>query len=408
MSKKSIFYFGLIFSFLFINCSIANTTNEEKKFEPFTGKIIGSKVRLRIEPDLNSHIIKELNKKDYLLVVGEDNDFWAVEPPHNIKAYVFRSYVLDNTIEAQRVNIRLYPDVNSPIICQMHAGDKIEGKVSDENRKWLEIIPPSNTKFYVAKEYLSYAGDKHFLSQMEQKKEEVEKLLNSAFFITQEECKKPFDEMQPQNAISQFEAIIQGYLDFDEHVKQAKEGLALLQDTYLQKKIAYLESKNELTEEVKKEIFSQMNKIEKTEVKDYSSDPKAPVKSEPTLWGANGKYIDDKVIAPPSTASWAIVEKDLYISWNSYHPDKSIKDFYQEQEVNSEILEGVLEHFSYDIKNKPGDYVLRFEETKVPIAFLYSTHVNLEKYVGQIIKVKASPRPNNNFAFPAYFVNSVD
>jgi len=58
------------------------------------------------------------------------------------------------------------------------------------------------------------------------------------------------------------------------------------------------------------------------------------------------------------------------------------------------------------IKNKPGDFIItKDNETK---AYLYSTKCDLNQHVGKKITMKVSPRPNNNFAFPAYFVNSIE
>ena len=53
-----------------------------------------------------------------------------------------------------------------------------------------------------------------------------------------------------------------------------------------------------------------------------------------------------------------------------------------------------------------GDYVLKDKDlTK---AYLYSTQINLQDYVGKKVTVLVTPRSNNNFAFPAYFVLSVE
>jgi len=42
------------------------------------------------------------------------------------------------------------------------------------------------------------------------------------------------------------------------------------------------------------------------------------------------------------------------------------------------------------------------------VAYLYSTQVNLEDFVGKRVTLLVSPRPNNNFAFPAYYVFEVE
>src|SRR5690349_6081935 len=67
-------------------------------FKPYTGKIVANKVRIRAKADLDSPIVRQMNKNDLLLVVGEEGDFLAVEPMKDTKAYVFRSYILDHIV----------------------------------------------------------------------------------------------------------------------------------------------------------------------------------------------------------------------------------------------------------------------------------------------------------------------
>ena len=104
---------------------------------------------------------------------------------------------------------------------------------------------------------------------------------------------------------------------------------------------------------------------------------------------------------------WDPLEEALFLNWNAFHTEKNLTDFYAEQKANASLLSGKLEPYTHSVKEKPGDYVLRGPE-KTPIAYLYSTHVDLEPYAGKIITILASPRPNNHFAFPAYFVLSIE
>jgi hypothetical protein len=98
----------------------------------------------------------------------------------------------------------------------------------------------------------------------------------------------------------------------------------------------------------------------------------------------------------------------LYESWAFENADASPQDFY-EKEFNSAItLHGVLEPYSRTVKNKPGDYLLISPTTSLPIAYLYSTQVNLQDRVGHEVTLQALKRPNNNFAFAAYYVISVE
>ena len=371
----------ILITISFFSTAIYAADQTAQKSKNFTGKITGNKVRMRSSPDLDGDIVKQLNKNDLVLVTNDMGDFWAVKPPSNIKAYVSRKFVLDNIIEGERVNVRLKPSLDSKIVLQLKNKQRVDGSIYEQDPKWFEISLPQEAEFFIAKEYVTYAGNTEYYAIMQERVDEVEKLLNSAYFITQAECKKPYDEMNPEDAINQFDQIIKNYSDFPQHVQQAKEGLALLQDNYLQKKIAYLESKSEA----------------------------ASISAQPAI------VADKEVAQTKTTASqnvtdkmkfWKSVEDSLYSAWTTFHPDKKVKDFYKEQEINSYTIAGVLESYSQTIKNKPGDFIVKSDDNSK--AYLYSTKLNLDEYVGKKVKLKVSPRPNNNFAYPAFFVNSVE
>lgn len=382
----------LIINVLFFSANLfadkTNQTQIPQKFESFTGKIMGNKVRVRTGPDLDSYVIGQLNKNDVVLVTDDARDFWGIKPAFNVKAYVFRNYIIDNIVEADKVNIRLQPDLDAPIIGQLINKDKVQGSICDQNKKWLEISLPENATFYIAKEYVTCVGDANYYTTMQTRKDEAEKLLNSAYFITTAECKKPYDEMAPQEAIEQFDLIIKEYGDFPHFVQQAKEGLALIQDNYLQKKIAYLEVKSNISSAEKEELSKAVGKAK-------SSAGEAKPTAEITNKTICGKM-----------AFWQPVEQSLYSTWTTFHPDKKMKDFYKEQEINAITIAGVIESYTQPIKNKPGDYIVQLDNANK--AYLYSTKIDLNEFVGKKVKLKASPRPNNNFAFPAYFVNSIE
>ncbi len=103
---------------------------------------------------------------------------------------------------------------------------------------------------------------------------------------------------------------------------------------------------------------------------------------------------------------WEPLEENSYLSWATAHDDRSIDEFYEEQKQNSAVITGIIETYTAPIKRKPGDFILRDKD--LPVAYLYSTHVNLADLVGKKVTLLASPRNNNNFAFPAYYVLSVE
>jgi hypothetical protein len=366
-----------------------------ENFKTFTGKLTAGKVRVRAKPDLESPIIRQMNKNDLLLVVGEEGDFYAVEPMKDTKAYVFRSYILDNVVEANRVNVRVEPHVDAPIVAQLQAGDKVNGNVCAMNHKWLEITPPKGTKFYVAKEYVAQAGGPEYLATMEKRKAQVEELLSSAYLNAEAECKKEYEDMAPQHAIEQFQSILRNFADFPEATAQAKEALALLKETYLNKKIAFLESKAELSSSAKQELLAK-HKAENNELF-AETQPKV----DPALWTKRN------VQKRENLGFWDTLEESLFLSWTAFHSGKNLDDYYKEQKANASVLTGTIEKYNYDVKNRPGDFVLR-DANDTPVAYLYSTQVDLEKFEGKAVTLLASPRPNNHFAFPAYYVFSIE
>jgi len=367
-----------------------------KAFKPFTGKITANKVRMRVKPELDSHIVRQMHKDDLLLVVAEEGEFYVVAPPKEIKAYVFRSYILDETVEANHVNIRLEPHAEAPIIGMLDAGAKVQSQICPINHKWAEIGMPEGVRFYVSKEFLVSAGGADYLVTMEKRKAQAHDLLNSACLMAASECKKSYEDMSIFGVTEQLQSLVRSYSDFPEVIVQAKETLSSLKDTYLQKKIAFLEERTELSPSAKNELIAK-HREEKKELSIDTAEQSHP-------------HILPKHFVKKETVSgdriWETLEESLYLSWTAFHSGKKMDDFYVEQKANAATLCGTLDVYPNPVKDKPGNYILR--NAGGPIAYVYSTHVELEKYVGQKVSVNASPRPNNHFAFPAYFVLSID
>lgn len=362
----------------------ASQTQFNQSFKSFTGKVLGSHVRLRTDADVDSQIVKELNKDELLVIVGEKNDFYAVEPPKDTKAYVFRSFVIDDAIEGTRVNVRLAPELDAPVIGHLNTGDKVNGTISSQNSKWLAIEPPSTSKFYIAKEFVDHVGGPEYKAIHDRKQEAVIQLVESANLNMQSELRKPFEEISIEQISSNYQTVINDYQEFPQYVEEAKEKLAALQEAYLQKKLAYLEAKT-----------SQMDKA--SHFDGSASYAKTQVATN---------HEEEKFSPTDRMKVWEPVERSLYLSWANMNHAKNMTDFYQEQQMNSTVISGILESYAEPVKKKPGDYILR--EKGLPVAYVYSTQINLHNYVGKQVNLVAAPRPNNNFAFPAYYVLEVE
>jgi hypothetical protein len=387
----------------------------EAPFKPFTGKILKNKVRMRQQASLESPILKELQQGDLFIVVAEEDDFYAVQPPSNSKAYVFRTYVLDNTVEGSHVNVRLEPDLEAPVIAQLNSGDRVQGKISALNNKWLEIPPPESTRFYVAKEYVQNIGDATLAATIEKRREEVTRLLNSTYLLSQTELQKPYSEVNLDIVFDNLNQVIKSYSEFPEQItaeqlNRAKELLSMTQESYLQKKIFYLETKSQQeqfvavaqSKEAQKAVENSISNLSVTahQVQEYMNEASS---TESVGWKKSEVGVPNNKMT-----SWLPVEKTLYEMWAAQNNNRSQEEFYKNQKEHAIALKGVLEPYTRAIKNKPGDFLLISQANHLPIAYLYSTSVNLQEKLGQEVTIYAIPRANNNFAFPAYFVLSVE
>ncbi len=420
-----------------------NSANTNPRFEPFTGKITRNKVRMRLQPSLEASILCELTRDDLLNVVDENNEFYVILPPPDTRAYIFRTFVLDNTVEGNRVNVRLEPALEAPVIAQLNSGDRVDGTISPLSSKWLEIAPPASTRFYVCKEYVENVGGPSMMAQIEKRRTEVAALLNSAQMISEIELQKKFLNINLDSAIAHLNSVIKQYTDFPQYGERAKELLSNIQEVYLQKKISYLENRAitaetshlhqsaqiaalnsaqtaSINRETPKEINKDANRdvapdFIKNSVESSKLTAQNFVESKETVNYAESPNWNDPFSSKSMTAkmsNWIPNERSLYESWAIANAGgvatPTPQEFYEQESGSATTLHGVLEPYSRTVKNKPGDYLLVSPTTALPIAYLYSTRVNLQDKVGHEVTLHGLKRPNNNFAFSAYYVISID
>lgn len=371
-----------------------------KTIEAFTGKITKDKVRLRTQPSVDAPILRTLSKEDMLIVVGESDDFYAVLPPPDAKAYVFRTYVLDNVIEGNKVNIRSEPSLDAPIIAQLHSGDRIQGTISSLNSKWMEITPPESTRFYVCKEFVEKAGDRNMMARIEKRRQEATTLLSSTYQAAQKESKKPYSESNIDEILKNYQKIIKDYADFPTQAARAKELSQQLQEEYLHKKLAYLEAQAATQALKAKEQQAQQNKTNKSN----------SGKSEVALVTQDEKPIIDRTyLSTDKMSIWKDIENDIFEEWKAANgQDITMEEWYQKGKDNAIRISGIVEGYTRAVKNKPGDFILLNKSEHLPIAYMYSTKINLQDKIGQEMTLLALPRPNNHFAFPAYYIIGIE
>lgn len=375
----------------------ATETKPEVPFVPFTGKITKNKVRMRIQPNLDGTIVRELPKDQLVIVLGEDQDFYAIRPPADIKTYVFRTFVLDGVVEGKHVNVRMEPDTEAVVLAQLNSGDRIVGEISPINSKWLEIAPPADVRFFICKEYIEKIGDPSMMAKIERRRNEVNQLLETSYTVSRAEMQKPFDEINLDFVNTNLDKIQSEYADFHEQSGRAKALQHDLKETYLHKKVGFLEQ-NQAT-------AGHAATPAGDEVSDLSGIDLTP---QPTADIITAEPVPEPKNNTPIESQWVPNEVTLFNEWIQQNGTGTLTDFYNDQSDKAIALRGIVEAYTRPVRNKPGDYILVNAINKLPIAYLYSTKIDLGKFEEQEVTLKVAPRPNNNFAFPAYYVLSVE
>jgi hypothetical protein len=392
-----------------------------ENFSPFTGRITGHRVRLRAAPSLDSAIVHEFSRHALLHVVGEDEEFYQVTPPEEIKGYVFRSYVLDGVIEGNRVNIRAEPSTDSPILGQLDQGQTISGAISQNNPKWLEIGLPEGIKFYVAKEFVDHAGPEAMVLTYEEKRKALPSLLNAADFLAQSEMSKDFASIDYAKIQNSFENILSEFGSFKELNETILRSYHHVQDQYLTKKIAHLESRAQETQSElsKTAVALAENTFSAHSYGDFI-DAEVESANAPAEAVIEVSSTAPSMVTPPSNPSsavnfipeshWSMVEMELFQKWKgtSAHnePLETLDQYYRYEQERAKVLCGTVESYLYPLAKRPGDYLLR-DSHGVPLAYLYSTRCDLNLYAGKQARFYIAQRPNHSYALPAYYVLAV-
>lgn len=351
----------------------------KEAFSAFTGVVVSEKLDIRIRPEENSPVICQMDQNELLLVYDEQKDFWVVSPPPKAKAYIFRSFVLDGVVEGTRVNMRLQPDIDSPVVGHLNTGERVQGEVSKKSKKWLEISYPPRLRLFVHKKGIRNVGPADVKERHERRLAEVQSLFSLAEKKLAIATTLSFDKIDFESMKKDFTQIIQEYAEHDVFVEKAKNALARVQDLYLKTKLAFLET-HSITSDM-------LNK--KEEGDDTSSSSNALENSPITL------------------SFWKKLEEAFYANWIQANCEKSVEDFYTIDLKEAYTVTGIVAPFAAENFHKPpGNFILYKRD--IPQAYLYSTTVDLDQYVGKEVSITVTKRPNNHFAFPAFFVHAVE
>ncbi|SPN73271.1 Bacterial SH3 domain [Chlamydia serpentis] len=355
----------------------------------FTGEIKGNHVRMRLAPHTDGTIIREFSKGDLVAVIGENKDYYLISPPPGMTGYVFRSFVIDNIIEGEHVNVRLEPSTSAPVLVRLSRGTEIQTTSSTPQGKWLEIVLPSQCAFYVAKNFVTNKGPIELYTQREGQKKIALDLINAALDFARIELEKNLSDIDLEAIYKKINLVqCEEFKDVPGIQGLVQKALEEIQDIYLSKSLEVQDSSNGICQN------------------SMSTVPNSPTVGTSLLSRHIRKQTTLKTA--PLTQGRENLEYSLFKIWTSMQQSNDGSEsltqeaFYRAEQKKKQILVGILEVYPHLVKNNPGDYLLKDQEHT--IAFLYGTNINLEEWLGKRVTVECLPRPNNHFAFPAYYV----
>lgn len=122
---------------------------------PTAVRVTADNVNLRAKPLLTAEVVTQA-RYDERLTAYEIGDEWVgVAVPAAADLWVMKTYVQQpqNTIGANRVNVRAGPGINYNIVATLELGEKVEPR-GEEIQEWLKIAPPAVARLWVSREFI--------------------------------------------------------------------------------------------------------------------------------------------------------------------------------------------------------------------------------------------------------------
>ncbi len=122
-------------------------------------RVTAHNVNLRAAPHPTGDLVGQADYNDILQARDLGGEWVEIEPPAAVEAWVKAEYVLrpQNTIGANRVNVRAGSSINYNIIDTLTLGTPVEPL--QEFGEWLKIKPPSTARIWISRQFVAPVSD---------------------------------------------------------------------------------------------------------------------------------------------------------------------------------------------------------------------------------------------------------
>ena len=290
---------------------------------------------------------------------------YAEQPTHN------------NTwgkVVGNNVRVRLKPDTNSKIICTLNKDFVVT--ITNEDGMFYQILAVEKSPLYVYKKFVNHGkidgNNVNVRSEPNQQSTVITQLNNDDRIdvVDSDTSTDKWIAIAPPNSVR--------YYISKNYVKQIDEKTAW---TLIQ------EQNKPTTPEIIDTV-----KVEK-EVQ-----PKEDITSTNTLVTHNIDIPFEQFVRP----QWVDLETDIYSRWKQKHSNGDYQHFLATESEFARLEHGRIVKVHKVSLNHPGDFILY--DGKKPIAYIFSTTIDLNDYNNQEKKLMLTERPNNMWGLPAYKV----
>ena len=124
-------------------------------------RVTADNVNLRAKPALAAEVVAQAAYDERLVAYEIGAEWVEIAAPPAVDLWVMKQYVQtpQNTIGANRVNLRAGPSINYNVVATLALGDRVEPR-GEEMQEWLKIAPPPSARVWISRAYVEIlSGD---------------------------------------------------------------------------------------------------------------------------------------------------------------------------------------------------------------------------------------------------------
>lgn len=145
------------------NVTPSEANNPPKKSFLFKGEVKGDDINIRTDATASADVITKAKQGTALEVTSESYDWYKVRLPSTTPVFIYKNLVAispekNASIGKNNVNIRLRPDLSSPIVGKAAKGEAIE--IIEEVGDWYKTGATQGCTGWIHKNYLTRIEDK--------------------------------------------------------------------------------------------------------------------------------------------------------------------------------------------------------------------------------------------------------